>query len=82
MLYTTEDIADVLELDKSTITRYAREGKIKGYKVDKPVSEGGPHYVFSPEEASKLMDRKLTEYKRKHKKLNSKIKSIRQHLNK
>lgn len=34
-LYTTEEIADILNYDVQTIRRFIREGKIPAYKVGK-----------------------------------------------
>jgi len=66
--YKTKEVAEMFGVDRSTVTRWARNGIIEGRKIEKPVREGGDQYLFPKSEVIKLLRKKKDEYLDKYEK--------------
>ena len=78
--YTTQDLVDILRVDSSTITHWAKAGKLDFTKVNRPVSEGGEQYRFLKEPTEEFIKQKFEEYQQKYFDYQKKVISINQFL--
>ena len=80
--YTTQDLVDILQVDSSAVTNWARSGKLDYITINRPVSEGGEQYRFPKEAAEEFIKQKFEEYQQKYFGYQKKVISIKQFLGK
>ena len=72
----TKDVAKMAGVTMSTVTWWVNNNRLKGKKIERPVSEGGDQYIFEEKDVLLFLQKKHKEYQNKLVKLQKKVESM------